>query len=89
MIEKTQLIQHELQVLQQGHERKSDSKNSTIQRIQQEFTESQSQYTNALRAHLMHVDSLMQLQQSRLSNMMRQYDLDRNILESDFNTERY
>lgn len=87
-VAKAQDIKTQLEVLQQWHERQMDRKDAGINALERDVAEAEEQYANALQAHLINVDTMIDLQISRLSTLQRQFDGDLATLEEEFDTER-
>ena len=46
------------------------------------------QYENALRSHMINIDTIIDLQDSRLSTLQYEFESDTKELETEFETER-
>jgi hypothetical protein len=74
--------------LRQTHQRQLDRKDAIIRNLEKDVVESDAQYADALQAHLINLDTLIDLQFSRLSTLQRQFDGDLSMLEEEFSTEK-
>ncbi|KAJ3213728.1 Dynein regulatory complex subunit 2 [Clydaea vesicula] len=87
-VEKSKLLQLQLQMLEQTHLRQLDRKNEAINDLERDLQEAESQYSNAIKSHLMNIDTLIDLQESRLTTLRNQFNTDQESLECEFETER-
>ena len=65
-----------------------DAKNAAIKALQKDLDEAQEQYSTALQAHVMNVDTLLDLHQTALATLQKQFEDDIASLEMEFDTER-
>jgi hypothetical protein len=75
-------------MLRQTNERQVDRKNAAVTQLRGDAHEAEEQFAMALRAHCSNIDTLMDLQNSRLLTMQKQFEADVSILEAEFNSER-
>ena len=88
MIAKAKQLLEDLKILRQTHQRQVDLKNSTIFRVSETLDESNEQFQTAIQAHMRNIDTLINIQESRLNTLTTMFENDLSILESDFSTER-
>jgi len=87
-IAKTEQLRNEIEIYSQNNQRELDSKEAMLQMLDKNLDEADDQYQMALRNHLIHVDELIALQDSRLAAMETEFVRDVRILEDEYNTER-
>jgi len=87
-VSKTDSLKKEIQIYQQNHDREVDAKDAILQMLDRDLEEAEEQYQMALRNHLIHVDELIALQESRLRGLHEQFELDLNILKEEFDREK-
>jgi len=87
-IAKTEQLRNEIEIYSQNNQRELDSKEAMLQMLDKNLDEADEQYQMALRNHLIHVDELIALQDSRLAAMESEFNRDVKILEDEYNTER-
>lgn len=56
--------------------------------LDRDLDEAEEQYQMALRNHLIHVDELVDLQNSRLSGLKEEFERDVSIIKSEFDSEK-
>jgi hypothetical protein len=56
--------------------------------LDRDLDEAEEQYQMALRNHLMHMDDLIALQQSRLRGLNEEFERDTRILKNEFDQEK-
>lgn len=81
-------IQKQLQILEQTHLRHLDRKNNHIKSLERDLEEAELQYANAIKAHNMNIDTLIDLQEKKLSSLKSAFDADTAALEEEFENER-
>jgi len=87
-IAKTEQLRNEIEIYSQNNQRELDSKEALLQMLDKNLDEADEQYQIALRNHLIHVDELIALQDSRLASMETEFERDVKILDDEYNTER-
>ena len=87
-IAKTEELRNEIDIYSQNNQRELDSKEAFIQMLDKNLDEANSQYQIALRNHLIHIDTLLSVQNSRVQGLMEEFRRDVNILEQEYLTER-
>jgi len=85
---KTKELTGQIESLQQIHDRHIDAKNAAIKALQKDLDEAQEQYSTALQSHVMNVDTLLDLHQTALATLQKQFEDDISSLEMEFDTER-
>lgn len=85
-IAKTEQLRNEIEIYSQNNQRELDSKEAMLQMLDKNLDEADEQYQMALKNHLIHVDELIALQDSRLAIMEAEFGRDVNILEEEYNT---
>ncbi|KAJ3323390.1 Dynein regulatory complex subunit 2 [Boothiomyces sp. JEL0866] len=81
-------LKNQIEILKQIQSRRLDKKQTEIDNLKASMVQSEEQFTNALQFHLINIDTLIDLQNSRLETLISQFDDDLNSLETEFNTER-
>jgi hypothetical protein len=59
-----------------------------VQMYDRDLDEAEEQYQMALRNHLIHIDDLIQLQQSRLRGLNEEFERDTAIIKNEYDRER-
>ena len=85
---KTEQLKKEIQIFQQNHDREVDAKDAILQMLDRDLDEAEEQYQMALRNHLIHVDDLIALQQSRLRGLHEEFERDVNIVKDEYDREK-
>jgi D-ribose pyranose/furanose isomerase RbsD len=85
---KVQDLKAQVEILRQIHERHMDQKNSAISALATDVNEADEQYSTALQAHCINIDTLIELQTNRLETLQNQFQTDLETLETEFNTEK-
>jgi hypothetical protein len=75
-------------ILQQSHSRQLDRKRLCLGNLDNDLLESEEQCSTALQAHLISIDTLIDLQNSRLDNLRSQFEADNSMLGAEFSSER-
>lgn len=81
-------LRKEVQIIAQNHEREVDRKDSIIQMLDRDLEEAEEQYQMAHRAHLMVMDSLLDLQHNRMKALETELEVQLKALEDEFENER-
>jgi len=87
-IAKTEQLRNEIEIYSQNNQRELDSKEAMLQMFDKNLDEADEQYQMALKNHLIHIDELIALQDSRLASMETEFSRDTRILEDEYDTER-
>ncbi|KAG7380503.1 Dynein regulatory complex subunit 2 [Phytophthora pseudosyringae] len=85
---KVEALRKEVEVRSQNHERDVDRKDALIQMLDRDLEEAEEQFQMALRAHLLNVDELIDLQDERLLGLEKEFESDLRELEHEFQTEK-
>jgi len=85
---KVEDLRKEIEILSQNHEREVDRKDAIIQMLDRDLEDSEEQYQMALRSHLRIVDSLIDLQYTRVRALQDSFNTSLQALEDEFDTER-
>ncbi|KAG1698258.1 hypothetical protein DVH05_015247 [Phytophthora capsici] len=85
---KVEALRKEVEVRSQNHERDVDRKDALIQMLDRDLEEAEEQFQMALRAHLLNVDELIDLQDERLLGLEKEFETDLRELEHEFQTEK-
>lgn len=83
-IAKTEQMKNEIDIYSQNDQRELDSKEAFIQMLDKNIDETEEQYQVALRNHLIHLEELMLLQNSRLRGLNEEFDRDDKLIEEEF-----
>jgi len=85
---KVEDLRKEIEIMSQSHEREVDRKDALIQVLDRDLEDSEEQYQMALRAHLLIVDKLIDLHNSRLRSSEFEFEKDLQELRDEFGSER-
>ena len=85
---KTEQLKKDIQIYQQNHDREIDAKEAMVQMYDRDLDEAEEQYQMALRNHLIHIDDLINLQQSRLRGLNEEFERDVTIIKNEYDRER-
>jgi len=85
---KTETLKKEIQIYQQNHDREVDAKDAILQMFDRDLDEAEEQYQMALRNHLVHVDELIDLQNSRLRGLDEEFKRDVDIIKAEFDSDK-
>jgi len=85
---KVEDLRKEIEVISQNHEREVDRKDAIIQVLDRDLEDSEEQYQTALRAHLVMVDRLIDLHNSKLAGVELEFEKDLQELMDEFGAER-
>merc|ERR1719426_596312 len=81
---KVEDLRKEIEVISQSHEREVDRKDAIIQVLDRDLEDSEEQYQMALRSHLLIVDRLIDLHNSKLSSIELEFEKDLQELMDEF-----
>ena len=87
-IAKTEELKNEIDIYSQNNQRELDSKEAFIQMLDKNLDEAENQYQIAIRNHLIHIENLLEVQDSRIRGLQEEFRRDVSILENEFTTER-
>ena len=85
---KVEDLRKEIEIISQNHEREVDRKDAIIQMLDRDLEDSEEQYQTALRAHLIMVDRLIDLHNSKLSGIELEFEKGLQELNDEFGLER-
>lgn len=83
-IAKTEQLKNDIDIYSQNNQRELDSKEAFIQMLEKNIDESEDQYQMALRNHLIHLEEMILLQNSRLKGLHEEFERDVKIIEEEF-----
>ena len=87
-LSKTETLKKQIQIYQQNHDREVDAKDAILQMLDRDLDEAEEQYQMALRNHLIHIDDLIALQESRMRGLHEEFDRDVRILKEEYDREK-
>lgn len=85
---KVEALRKEVEVRAQHHERDVDRKDALVQLLDRDLDEAEEQFQLARRAHLTHMDALIDLQDARLLLLEREFSTELKALEREFAVEK-
>merc|ERR1712232_374493 len=85
---KTKQLKKQVEIISQNHERDVDRKDAILQMLDRDLDEAEEQHQVAVRSHLLNVDRLLEIQQSRLLALEHDFKRDVATLEEEFRIER-
>merc|ERR1719262_1898119 len=85
---KTKQLKKQVEIISQNHERDVDRKDAILQMLDRDLDEAEEQHQVAVRSHLLNVDRLLEIQQSRLQALEDDFQKDVATLEEEFRVER-
>lgn len=88
-IAKTEELTKEIGVLSQIHERLTERTNLIISRLQANLSEEDEFYEEALKSHLLHIDSLIDMHNSNVETLHNEFLRDLNLLQQEFQNHRF
>lgn len=83
-IAKTEQLKNDIDIYSQNNQRELDSKEAFIQMLDKNIDEAEDQYQVALRNHLIHLEEMILLQNSRLRGLHEEFERDVKIVEEEF-----
>mmetsp|Transcript_37838 Transcript_37838/g.46044 ORF Transcript_37838/g.46044 Transcript_37838/m.46044 type:complete len:381 (-) Transcript_37838:403-1545(-) len=87
-LSKTETLKKQIQIFQQNHDREVDAKDAILQMLDRDLDEAEEQYQMALRNHLIHIDDLIALQESRMRGLHEEFERDVRILKEEYDREK-
>eukprot|EP01061_Rhynchopus_euleeides_P042127 TRINITY_DN73552_c0_g1_i1.p1 TRINITY_DN73552_c0_g1~~TRINITY_DN73552_c0_g1_i1.p1 ORF type:complete len:521 (+),score=211.77 TRINITY_DN73552_c0_g1_i1:338-1900(+) len=78
----------EVEVLRQTYDKTLDRKNAVVEMLMNDLNEAEEQHKLALRTHLQNIDSLIELQNQRMSDLDAEYESDLKELKQEFELEK-
>lgn len=85
---KAESLKKDVEILSQNHERDVDRKDAILQMLDRDLEEAEDQFQMALRTHLQNLDTLIQLHDSRLYALEKNFQTDLKTMQSDFHLEK-
>merc|ERR1719392_587430 len=85
---KTKQLKKQVEIISQNHERDVDRKDAILQMLDRDLDEAEEQHQVAVRSHLLNVDRLLEIQQSRLLALQDDFGRDVATLTEEFRIER-
>jgi len=85
---KTKQLKKQVEIISQNHERDVDRKDAILQMLDRDLDEAEEQHQVAVRSHLLNVDRLLEIQQSRLKALDEEFKRDVGTLQEEFRIER-
>lgn len=85
---KTKQLKKQVEIISQNHERDVDRKDAILQMLDRDLDEAEEQHQVAVRSHLLNVDRLLEIQQSRLLALEDEFKKDVATLTEEFRVER-
>jgi hypothetical protein len=85
---KTKQLKKQVEIISQNHERDVDRRDAILQMLDRDLDEAEEQHQVAVRSHLLNVDRLLEIQQSRLNALEDDFNRDVEILQDEFKMER-
>jgi len=85
---KTKQLKKQVEIISQNHERDVDRKDAILQMLDRDLDEAEEQHQVAVRSHLLNVDRLLEIQQSRLLALEDDFKRDVVTLTEEFRIER-
>merc|ERR1719335_2105076 len=85
---KTKQLKKDVEIISQNHERDVDRKDAILQMLDRDLDEAEEQHQVAVRSHLLNVDRLLEIQQSRLLALEDDFKRDVATLQDEFRIER-
>lgn len=85
---KAESLKKDIEILSQNHERDVDRKDAILQMIDRDLEEAEDQYQMTLRSHLVNMDTLIQLHDSRLYALERGFEHELRSVQAGFQREK-
>merc|ERR1719330_827465 len=85
---KTRQLKKQVEIVSQTHERDVDRRDAILQMLDRDLDEAEEQQQVAVRSHLLNVDRLLEIQQSRLLALEDDCNRDIQALQHEFDLER-
>ncbi len=85
---KAESLKKDIEILSQNHERDVDRKDAILQMLDRDLEEAEDQYQMAMRTHLVNIDTLIKLHDTRLYALERNFHGELKVLQSDFTKEK-
>ncbi len=85
---KAESLKKDIEILSQNHERDVDRKDAILQMLDRDLEEAEDQYQMTLRTHLVNMDTLIQLHDSRLYGLERSFEHELTAIQQGFAKEK-
>ena len=85
---KAESLKKDIEILSQNHERDVDRKDAILQMLDRDLEEAEDQYQMTLRSHLVNMDTLIQLHDSRLYALERSFEQELRAIQQGFQKEK-
>ncbi|CAD7927367.1 unnamed protein product [Amoebophrya sp. A120] len=85
---KTKQLKREVEIIAQSHERDMDRKDAIMQMLDRDLDEAEEQHQFAIRTHLLNMETLMEIQQSRLEELQQDFRKEVEAIETDWSGEK-
>merc|ERR1711937_1096086 len=85
---KTKQLKKDVEIVSQNHERDVDRKDAILQMLDRDLDEAEEQHQVAVRSHLLNVERLLKIQQTRLLALDDEFKRDVATLTEEFRIER-
>lgn len=85
---KAESLKKDVEILSQNHERDVDRKDAILQMLDRDLEEAEDQFQMALRTHLQNIDILIQLHDTRLYSLEKNFQKELKIMQHDFHLEK-
>lgn len=85
---KAESLKKDIEILSQNHERDVDRKDAILQMLDRDLEEAEDQYQMTLRTHLVNMDTLIQLHDSRLYALERSFEHELKQIQLGFQSEK-
>ena len=85
---KAESLKKDVEILSQNHERDVDRKDAILQMLDRDLEEAEDQFQVAMRSHLVNMDALIKLHDSRLYALERNFQTEITTIQRDFHKEK-
>jgi len=85
---KTKQLKKQVEIISQNHDRDVDRKDALLQMLDRDLDEAEEQHQVSVRSHLLNVDRLLEVQQSRLLALEDDFQREVAILQEEYRIER-
>eukprot|EP00925_Amoebophrya_sp_RCC4383_P006962 GSA25T00005839001.1 len=85
---KTKQLKREVEIIAQSHERDMDRKDAIMQMLDRDLDEAEEQHQFAIRTHLLNMETLMEIQQSRLEELQQDFQREVEAIETEWSQEK-
>jgi hypothetical protein len=85
---KTESLKKDVEIISQNHERDVDRKDAILQMLDRDLEEAEEQLQMALRSHLINMDQLIKLHDTRLYDLERRFQQELKTIQTDFQKEK-